>query len=596
MARTRTRQPEPPKGFVASAVSLPAPLRADAGKPQPWQNEAWTYYNTVPELRYLSNWIGNAMSRATLHGARRVGNSLEVQDNGPAFDAMEALYGGPQNHPALLKGVGIHETVAGEVYVVVRGDDKWATLASGKVTQQGEGDKAELYADFGDGETRVHLDKGRDLAIRIWTPHPTNSRKADAPTRSNINTLKQIVGYDAHITAQLSSRLTGSGILFLPAGIEFAATENAGDGSQADVFMKTIAETMTAAKQNPAGPEGTTPIVVMVPPEALENIQHMTFWSELDDSVIEMRASAIERFAIGMDAPPSVLMGTGDENHWNAWLSEEAAIKVHLEPRLSASCAALTEQYLRPSLTGIRGVNPDEYFVIADTSEIRVRPNRSEQALEMWDRGLLGDVPVLRETGFKPEDRLAGEEYIRWLYQRQAHGAATPEMAADAMNRLGAPITLIDPDADPQEQPDHLRSDTEVERDARSGGAPKLEVVQSSGGLQVNETPLFAACEMLVFRALERAGNKLRNKHPRTDTQAMAAHEVYLTLAGDENELLAGTWDYAAESLTRYTTDADAVTQVLDFYVRGLLSQKRPHNAQTLSTLLASSHLEALAN
>src|SRR6185436_20091701 len=104
--------------------------------------------------------------------------------------------------------------------------------------------------------------------------------------------------------------------------------------------------------------------VAMVPTEALGKNEHLKFWSELDDAVVEMRDAAIKRLALGMDVPPEVLLGVADANHWNAWLSEESAVKAHLEPKLSVLAYAFTEQYLRPSLVGM--VPDDEigdYFV-----------------------------------------------------------------------------------------------------------------------------------------------------------------------------------------------------------------------------------------
>ncbi len=583
MARQRTRQPEAPNGFVASAVRLPAASSAEAGKAQGWQSQAWTYFDNVGELRFLANWTGNVMSRATLHAAKREGNELQPLTEGPAREAMDALYGGPQNQAQMIQLLGVDMTVSGEGYITARtvsGEDSWDVLSTGKMTQ---GKNGKLTANFGDGSTKVEL-SSNDLVIRVWTPHPTNPTQADAPTRSNMKTLAQITGYDDHISAQLTSRLAGAGILFMPSEIQFAAPQEADpEASQADTFMQTLGEAMMTPITDRKSPAAFIPLVVTAPGDELEKVQHLKFWSDLDQSVIDMRSSAIQRFAIGMDVPPEVLMGNADANHWSAWLSEESAIKAHLEPRLGVICAALTNAYLVPAL---QGVVPDDelgdYFVIADTSEIRTRPNRSTESLELHDRGLLNSQAVRRETGFKPEDQMDENEYTAWLLQRIAQGAVTPELTAEALRILGANIDtdIVFPD-EPQEQPDNTRSDTEINDDGQTGGIPEGDA-------------LSAAADVLVFRALERAGNKLRNKHPRTDTTAMQANEVYLTLGGDETELLAGAWDCAPKVLESLTADAGPVVDVLDFYVRGLLSQKRAHNSNTLARLLDASHLEAI--
>ena len=587
MARQRTRQPEAPNGFVASAVRLPASSQQKAGAAAGWQNQAWQFFDSVGELRYVANWIGNVMSRATLHAAKRDGNELIPLDNGPAREAMDALYGGPQNQAQMIQLLGTDMTVSGEGYITARtvsGEDQWDVLSTGKLTQ---GKNGKLTGNFGDGDQRVPL-TSNDLVIRVWTPHPTNPSEADAPTRSNLKTLSQIVGYDDHISAQLTSRLAGAGILFMPSEIQFAASNEADpEASQADTFLQSLGEAMQASIADRNSPAAFIPIVVTAPGDELEKVQHLTFWSDLDNSVIEMRQSAISRFAIGMDVPPEVLMGNGDANHWNAWLSEESAIKAHLEPRLGVINAALTNTYLRPALKGVVAEDElNDYFVIADTAEIRTRPNRSTEALEMHDRGLLGAEAVRRETGFKPEDKMVEDEYVAWLLQRIATGAITPELTAEALRILGANIdTSIVVSDEPQGQPTNTKTDTEVNDDGQIGGIPDMED---------SEQPLVAASEVLVFRALERAGNKLRNKHPRTDTTAMKADEVYLALSGDEDELLAGAWDCAPKVLDGLTASADEVSSVLDFYVRGLLSQKRAHNRATMARLLSSAHLEAI--
>ena len=593
MVRQRSRQPEAPNGFVASAVRLPTETQALAGAAQGWQTQAWKHYDAVGELRYIANWIGNVMSRATLHAAKRSGNMLEPLDTGgPARDAMDALYGGPQNQPQMIQLLGVDMTVAGEGYVTARtssGEDVWDVLATGKLTQARsakKGEKKTLVGDFGDGQKHVEL-TAEDLVVRIWTPHPTNATQADAPTRSNLKTLAQIVGYDDHISAQLTSRLAGAGILFLPSEIQFAAAnESDPEATQADTFMQTLAEAMMTPITDRNNPAAFVPVIVTAPGDELEKVQHLKLWSDLDDAVVGMRQSAIQRFAIGMDVPPEVLMGNGDANHWNAWLSEESAIKAHLEPRLGVINSALTNQYLRPALAGIVPESElSDYYVIADTSEIRARPNRSVEAMELRDRGLINDEAVRRETGFKPEDGMSGEQYVKWLMERVSLGAVTPELTIEALRLLGVPIPesiLVQEPA--QNQPTHTATDTDINDDGQRGGPPKPEDSES----------LQAACNALVFRALELAGNRLKNKHPRTDVSAMTKHSIYLSLTGDESDLLAGAWECAPEVLEPYVKQPTPVIELLDFYVRGLLSQKRPHNPATLARLLSTSHLEAI--
>jgi hypothetical protein len=306
-----------------------------------------------------------------------------------------------------------------------------------------------------------------------------------------------------------------------------------------------------------------------------------------------MRDAAIKRFALGVDVPPEVLLGVADANHWNAWLSEESAVKAHLEPRLAIVAYAVTDNYLRPAIQGdVPDAELDDYFCIADTSSIRLRPNRSSEAVELYDRGELSGPALRRETGFQPEDAPLKEEFKVWLLRKIATGSTSPEQTEAALRLLGADLGLgaiaVDTGRN-RPPPDNLRTDTAPEFDEN----PIPDRVNAENRA-FNPTQghhaaaLAAACDVLVFRALERAGNRLRNIHPRTDTSQMSAVDIYRTLSGDPDKLLAGAWECAGEILRPLTDDAEEAIATLDFYVRGLLSTHRPHNSTVLGALLSS--------
>jgi len=598
MARARSAEPAAPTGFLASAVRLPTASRNQAGRAEEWQANAWSYWESVGELRQVASWTGNVMSRARLTAAHLEGRMLVPLAKGPAADAMEALYGGPQGQSEMLQQLGVHLTVAGECYIVNRAKgDSWNVLASGKVTQQSSG---KMTADFGTEGGRTPLG-GDDLVVRIWTPHPKDPTRPDSPVRSTLSTLAQVVSYDAHITAQIRSRLAGAGILFLSNEVQFPVPPGMDPAaSQAQIFMALLGDSMMTPIADPGDPSALVPIVAMVPTESLGKNEHIKFWSELDRVVIEMRDAAIKRLALGWDVPPEVLLGVSDSNHWNAWLSEESAVKAHLEPRLSVCSYAVTSAYLRPALQGLVK-DPENFYCIADTSSIRLRPNRSAEAIELYDRGELSGMALRRETGFQPEDAPAQEELVRWMLRKIATASAAPEQTEAALKQLGADLgSIFSSDGKPRKPADHMRTDTipdETDRreiPSRISSEIRFEdenrIRSTTMGNTRRHAPghLRAACDVLVYRVLERAGNRLRNAHPRTDTSAMPPESIYRALAGDPDKLLAGAWDCAPELLAPYTDDVPGVVATLDFYVRGLLSSQREHSAVVLGALLES--------
>jgi len=593
MARPRTKEPEAPTGFLASAVRLPTASRNQAGRSEEWQSTAWNYHDTVGELRQVANWTGNVMSRARLTAAHLEGRMLIPLANGPAAEAMEEFYGGPQGQSEMLQNVGVHLTVAGECYVTNRAKgDIWNVLAAGKVTQQPGKVAPKITADFGTDGGRTPMDPTQDLVIRIWTPPPRDPTRPDSPVRSTLSTLAQVVSYDAHITAQITSRLAGAGILFLSNEVQFPVPPGMDpQASQAQIFMALLGESMMTPIADRSDPSAIVPIVAMVPTESLGKNEHIKFWTELDKAVIEMRDAAIKRLALGWDVPPEVLLGISDANHWNAWLSEESAVKAHLEPRLSVVSYATTTAYLRPAIEGLVP-DPENFFCLADTSSIRLRPNRSQEAIELYDRGELSGLALRRETGFQPEDTPPAEEFVRWLLRKIATGSTSPEQTDAALRLLGADLQM--PAMTSKENrppPDDMRTDTNPDlpsREIPTRADAEARIARTQRAIDRGGPGLAATCDVLVYRALERAGNRLRNAHPRTDTSAMQATDVYRSLAGDPDKLLAGAWDCAYDVLQPYTDDPPTVISTLDFYVRGLLGSQRAHSAVVLGTLLAS--------
>ncbi|HEY6416566.1 MAG TPA: hypothetical protein VIX41_10025, partial [Acidimicrobiales bacterium] len=209
-----------------------------------------------------------------------------------------------------------------------------------------------------------------------------------------------------------------------------------------------------------------------------------------------------------------------------------------------------------------------------------------QEAIELFDRGELSGPALRRETGFQPEDAPETTEFVRWLLRKIATGSTDPSQTQAALKLLGADLGTAVAVGRNKPPPDDLRIDTEpnVPRRAipnRDNASRRADRMRSGEGLA-------AACDVLVYRALERAGNRLKNLHPRTDTAMTAATEVYKTLSGDPDKLLAGAWDCAADVLEPYADDTASIVDTLDFYVRGLLGSKRPHSTVVLAALMNS--------
>jgi hypothetical protein len=584
MARPRRNEPPAPaaSGLIASAIRLPKVTAGRVVNGESWQAAAWAFYDSCPELRFVANWVGNVMSRAELLTVHEQGRDDKTISEGPAWDALHAYFDGQHGQAEMLRQTGIHLTVAGECYHYFHAaEQEWHVLAVGKVRQVGSGKSARITAEWDGVKHDVTKD---DIVIRVWNPHPMDPGLADSPTRANLDVLSEIEACSKHINATLVSRLAGAGVLFVPQDITFPIPANMDpQASSADVFMQVLGEAMMTPIKEPGSASAVVPVVVQAPGDSLSQIKHMTFWSELDTEVKGMREAAVKRFALGMDVPPEVLLGMAEANHWNAWLVDEASVKAHTEPRLAVVTNAITTAYLWPALDG-EVEEHRNWAIVADTSNLRLRPNRSREAIELYDRGELTAEALRRETGFEQEDKPERKEFMEWLLRKIALGSTSPEQTQAAIQALGVPL-----DVQPGDLGTGQERDPAIDNIRSLDDHPSRTVAPVDG--EVPES-LLAACDVLVYRALERAGNRIKTKNRYKGKEPAA--DLYLSFASEAIQvpmLLDDAWSCADRVLNG---QHEAFVPLLHTYTQMLLQTQTPHTRDLLRTHLSTAPLEVV--
>lgn len=627
-AVTKARTEPVANSFVASAadvglMSMQEISRTGASKG--WQELCYKYYHSIGEYRFACDWKGNMLSKAILHATFDTGDGhgAKVQINGPAKFWMDSLFGDPDGQAEMLRLIGINFSVAGECYVVAYedpdpfgdGGDIWKVVAPTKFRRP-VGDTGK----YAIANVEIDVPKEQVFAMRIWNPDVEDPLLPMAPSQAVQSSLAEIARLTEHIAAQIDSRLAGAGILLMPSEMTMP-TPPIPDGAQvkqansAVDLMRLINQAMAQSIRNRADASAMVPIVITAPGDVIDKIQHLTFWTELDEKANEMRTQAIRRLALGLDMPPEVLMGNAESNHWNAWQADEASIKAHTEPLLKIITSSLAKGYLRRNLlAGISEANVEavpqtelrKYTILADTSEMRLRPNRSKEALEMYEMGLLSREATIRETGFDPIDVMDDEERKMFLLFKVASGQTTPEFVHAALKELGVDLNVPTPDeasheARPapslaehpvQDIPDRERS--ESRRDARNNGNVPSADTARRASLSEDKMRLAAAVavgsEQAVFRALERAGNRMRQKMG-GKVAGISAGETYLTFGiqktGDLDYYLEDAWGENVYALAYHSgITAETLKGALDGYCRILLTNQQPHKFQTLEAHL----------
>ena len=600
----------PSHSLVASAVRYPALTkvpRIHHPSSKQWQAECYRHYAICGEARFAARFFGHALSRAILKTSRMVEGTVHTVEDGIVHDLLQELFNGKDGQSQMLASAGIHLTIAGEFYLVGRtvaerddegneledlqgqriGNDVWEIISVMEMEVQGG-----RWSIRQDGYQPIELAED-DVVIRVWNPNPARRMEADSPFRSLLPTLTEIEWLTRHVFAQTSSRLAGAGILFLPQGMTFPPpTEREGQdvgANEADSFMLALADHMLTPLDDPSSPASKVPIIVTAPEDSIDKARLMTFWSELDSASMSLRQEAIQRFALGMDLPPEQILGMssnggtggGSSNgvsHWGAWQVEEATIKMHVEPMLDLIVNAITISYIRPLASDTGD------FVTYDSSALRLRPDRSKEAMELWLAGAIGTDTMLVENGFEVTDAPTPDELKMHFLRKIAAGSATPEQVEAALDQLGIALRS----SRFGEQPDDT-TPRETRPDPSLDEHPTRPRTPGEGEPGVDPA-LLAACDSMVYRALEKAGNRVINAGKRGKERDRSLDPVTVHCSqqvnGEGPGLLADAWSFAPRVLDGLDCDPVAIVDALNTYVLDLFETQREHERDSLEEYL----------
>jgi len=572
-----------------------------------WQAEAWRLYDITPQLRFVCNWIGNSVSRCRLYVAE-LDESGEVtgetEDPDIAVLAQGPLGKGPAKDEA-LRLLAINLYVPGDGYVVAEadaapdGDDLWYVVSGRQIRLSG--DRIIIRRSLLHGGGDMVFRPGIDLLLQVWTPHPADPDEPDSPTRSAIPDLREIEALRKREFAELDSRLAGAGLLALPQGIDFPRGPD--DPPGVDGFQRVLMRAMATSLRDRASAEALVPILMTVPPDAVDKIKLITFWSDLSEQLLPLREAAVRSLAQGLDIPPEILLGQADSNHWTAWQVSDDAITTQIKPILSRIADALTTGYLRPALESM-GLDPDLYSYDFDTAPLSARPNRSTDALAYHEELLLSDEAAVVAGAFVPEQMPTQRERLRRLAEKAL--IADPTLLTDPTIRtlIGLPApapSVTAPTAPPgvggptqqpaqpgEPQPGQPRAipaqPTEAPQPAPTPTQPAPQPAPSTASL------LLPVAGLAVRRALGLAGVRLITHHQRDQWPDTPRYQLHTrrgpVSAGDAERVLRGAWIDLAPAAEDLGLDPGQVEALLHGFCLELLTRGLGYDPALLRDLV----------
>lgn len=416
MARDRRRRQY--NALVASAQVVTAAEWNDRPRGEAWHNEAWRFYDQEGPFRFAITWKANATSRVRLCAARLMpgGDEPEVVTDGLAAELVDKLAGGTGGQASLLKSCSTHLNVPGTGWIVfVPKDEADPEPDLGEATCLFLSDD-EIQVQAGVYQQQVASGKWESLpantvVIQIWREHERYRWKPDSPARAALPVLRELDMLNRHIYASGISRLAGNGIFLYPSDASLPVKEEHKDAP--DPFSALLVEAMTTPLADPGNASAVVPLPLGVKKELIEYFKHLTFSTPFDDRVLDLRDAALRRLGITMDMPAEILLGLGDINHWGQWQIEETGLKIHIDPDMELICHAFTTGYLQPGLRAALDPEADQYIVWYDTSELAVRPDKSGNTIEAYDRLEASGEALRRETGLDDGDKPGPAEIER---------------------------------------------------------------------------------------------------------------------------------------------------------------------------------------
>lgn len=594
---------KPPESIIASAARVGV---ADAGwnhyrfTDEGWQIEAWRHYDLNEQLHNSAEYVGSACSLIRLYIAEVDENGRvqdEITDDNEIASIVDTLFGGPASKAEILRNIAISLTVAGECYLIGkagtgRAADQWMVSAPSEVKRTSNN---EYKINVGNG-IPISLKPGRDVIIRVWTPHPRKSRLSDSPVRAALPLLYEMEQFRGFLNAQLNSRIANAVILPVPSTLSTPRGDSTAATSD-DVYQQ-IYEVVTSNLAGKGTAAQVAPVLWPMPLEELQamaGIEPIRFDSPLSEQMINLRQEARMRLATGMNVPIDIQLGARDSSHWSIWWSGEEFILKTVAPLMNRIVEAITLAWLIPALKKL-GKNPDRYTFAYDTAPLANSANKLADTLNLYQQGLVSGEEVRRQGGYTPAAAPSSEEeqkrFVKEVILRDPSTFGTPKIREAAGVEIDTEVPDMATPPPPPPPPEREISGPKPGQLPQKPAATDA-AVDDTTALSASARPgpslVQVAANAAVLRALELSGKRLltpavRGKFP--NTPATKLHTMLDLKSKSLDTLLAGAWDYLPQCLDGVDADPAKIRHILDAYVRTLLARSIEHNPSLLAAAL----------
>jgi hypothetical protein len=447
---------------TASAAVLPPRRMHDPGYTSE-QDQLWDYYQRLEEFSAAVNWKANAISRVRLIAAEFMpgGDEPIPITEGPIADLVAEFAGGIGGQSQILGETAIHLNVPGEGWLCGVEDNfgtrTWRVYSADELrVRRVEGNVDRYQVRVGESTRAWETLPEDTLVVRFWRPHPRWGWKATSRAAYALSAMKELDLINRRIIAETISRMAANGVILYDRGkLSFPELPGPVTAESVDPFAQVLVDVGAKGVADPTSAQATIKIPIGADlgdsDLKISDLIHVIDLSNpFSERMLDQRAAAVTRLATALDIPAEQLTGLGTMNHWGAAQIEESGIKVHITPDMEMICHAFTEGFLYPTLEAegraLTGPKGGQAVIWYDPSEIVMRPDRSKEALEAYDRGELAGKAMLRELGFSETDQPDEKELERIIELKHRLTVTTEVVATEDDNRNNEVVDTDNPD------------------------------------------------------------------------------------------------------------------------------------------------------
>lgn len=431
-----------PTAIVASASEIKIGDRKEArdlrGVRAVWQSDAFMFRDSIPEVRFASEFMANCAMRMRVYVGVRTADgddstvtptditspTLDIPDEiiQVAENAVKALTNQTRDFSSLQRMLSVNLGMAGEAYVLGLTDPEthettWSFRSVNEISVYNDVIKLR-EGPIGPGSSSgfIELDPKLTFLCRVWIADPQYSKKADSQMKAIANECEALLILRRGIRAKGRSRLSRNAILKIPSELTFAqATDGRSGAQKGDVLVTKIVDAMMTPVADEGSASSIVPIIIRGSAQYLKEIDYVDMNSDFDQWAADTRKETVINIATGMDLPAQITLGAADVNHWSLFLIDEGTFKYHIEPQQIASMRCYTEGFLVPFYKASLSNTPEGRALLDewlprltfwyDPTDLLSHPDKSKNAMAAFDRMEISGEALRSALGFKETDK-----------------------------------------------------------------------------------------------------------------------------------------------------------------------------------------------